>query len=407
MTTLSAESLAAPRPLSDETPPHRSIAGAVVLAGIFMSVAWLLGLIAEQGTRLQLSFVLGGAFGYVLQRSRFCFLCMWRDYLDHGDPRGVVGILTALAVGAAGYTLIFGAWLPDPSGLRLPPTAHIGPVGPVLVVAGLAFGAGMAISGSCISAHLYRLAEGSPTAPFALIGAVFGFWLGFASWNTLYLASLSEAPVIWLPRHLGYGGTLVATIVLLGGLSAWLLRVGPFRPSGGVAQEEPHPLTAIFVARWPAWVGGLLVGVIGVAAYLRLSPLGVTAEIGSRARQAADAFGLLPDRLEGLDAFRGCATLVRDAILTPNGTFVLGLVLAAGVASAGAGAFKPAWPRLGQILRGLAGGTLLGWGAMLGLGCTVGTLLSGISAGAVSGWIFALAVIVGTTVSLRAARWFG
>ena len=47
-----------------------------------------------------------------------------------------------------------------------------------------------------------------------------------------------------------------------------------------------------------------------------------------RSRQLSGAVGLLPSRLEGLDAFRGCATVVRDALLTPNGVFVGGLVLA-------------------------------------------------------------------------------
>ena len=113
-----------------------------------------------QGNALALSLVLGSLFGFVLQRSRFCFFCLWRDLIDRGDPRGALGVLAALAVGIAGYTAVYGAFLPDPSGARLPPQAHIGPVGPVLVLAGLFFGAGMAISGSCISAHLYRLGEG-------------------------------------------------------------------------------------------------------------------------------------------------------------------------------------------------------------------------------------------------------
>lgn len=375
------------------------IGTALGLAALFAAAAWGLGQLPEQATRLQLSFILGGAFGYVLQRSRFCFLCIWRDYLDRRDPRGLLGVLVALAVGTAGYTLIFGAWLPDPSGTRLPPTAHIGPVGPVLIAAGLAFGAGMAISGSCISAHLYRLAEGSPTAPFALFGSVIGFWLGFLSWNSLYLASLSESPVLWLPRTLGYGGALLAALAVFAAAGLWLLR----RP---LPRDEPAatPLQAFFVARWPTWVGGLFVGAIGTAAYLRLSPLGVTAEIGSRARQAADAIGFLPERLEGLDALRGCATVVRDALLTPNGVFVLGLILAAGIAASGAGAFRPTRPTRGHVVRGLIGGVLLGCGAMLGLGCTVGTLLSGIAAGAVSGWVFTAALLVGMTATLFVGR---
>src|SRR5687768_4507249 len=54
-----------------------------------------------QGGTLALSLVLGSLFGFVLQRSRFCFFCLWRDLIDHGDPRGALGVLAALAVGLA------------------------------------------------------------------------------------------------------------------------------------------------------------------------------------------------------------------------------------------------------------------------------------------------------------------
>ena len=131
----------------------------------------------------------------VQQRSRFCFLCHTRDFIEARDPRGVAAILLALAVGTLGYLVVFGAWLPDPFGGRLPPDAHIGPSGPVLALAAFVFGVGMAISGSCISGHLYRLGEGSPTAPFALIGTVVGFALGFQTWNALYVVSIAESPV--------------------------------------------------------------------------------------------------------------------------------------------------------------------------------------------------------------------
>ncbi|MGL4262753.1 MAG: YeeE/YedE thiosulfate transporter family protein, partial [Afipia sp.] len=140
---------------------------------------------------LSLSVVFGSAFGAVLQRSRFCFFCMFRDWYDKRDPRGLLGLLVALAVGILGYTIVFGAWLPDAATGRLPPDAFIGPVSVALVGAGLVFGAGMAISGSCVSAHLYRLGEGSPTAPFALVGTVAGFVLGFYTWNAIYLSAVA------------------------------------------------------------------------------------------------------------------------------------------------------------------------------------------------------------------------
>ncbi|GJD92436.1 hypothetical protein BHAOGJBA_5990 [Methylobacterium hispanicum] len=379
----------------------RRVAPPGIALGLVGAALWLSG--EPGGSRLALSLTFGALFGVVLQRSRFCFYCQWRDFLVAGDPRGLLGILAALAAGLAGYAVVLGAWMPDPGGTRLPPDAHIGPVGPVLLLAGAVFGAGMAISGSCISAHLYRLGEGSPTAPFALVGTGLGFVLGFATWNPLYLVSVADAPVIWLPRHLGYAGYLGLALAVLAFL-AWPLMKRLPDPVAPNLCRGSDPLRALFSGRWPVWLGGLAVGAIGTLAYLRVGPLGVTAEIGGRARQAAGAAGLLPARLEGLDTFRGCATAIREALLTPNGLFVAGLVLASFVAALASGQFQPARPRSGHAIRGLLGGLFLGWGAMTGLGCSVGTLLSGIMAGALSGWVFGVAMFAGAGGTLWLGR---
>lgn len=382
-------------------PRMRLIPALAILSGLVIA-AVILGWRERDGVTLQLSLILGAITGVLLQRARFCFQCIWTDWLDRRDPRGLLAIILALGIGVAGYTVIFGAWLPDPFGTRLPPTAHIGPVSWALVLAGLAFGAGMAISGSCISAHLYRLGEGSPVSPFALIGVCGGFILGFLTWNSLYLSWIFDASPLWLPRYLGYGGALVAVLAILLGLALWLLRSLP-KP----LQAEPSLSKRILIDRWPAWIGGLGIGLVGTVAYLRLSPLGVTAEISARSRQVADAFGWIPARLEGLDTLRGCATVIRDALLTPNGLFVLGLVWAAFAAALISGASRRPRPDGTHVLRGLIGGVLLGWGSLTGLGCNVGTLLSGISAGAVSGWVFALTVVVATTGVTLAGRRLG
>ncbi|CAA0100695.1 Uncharacterised protein [Starkeya nomas] len=359
---------------------------------------------ARRGLGLSLAF--GAAFGVVLQRSRFCFFCNTRDLIEQRDPRGVLALLLALAVGVVGYALVIGAWLPVPAPERLPPDAHIGPVSGALAVAAFAFGLGMAVSGSCISAHLYRLGEGSPTAPFALAGTVAGFAAGFLTWNPLYLTVISEAPVVWLPHHLGYAGTLAASLAalaLLAALSLWRAR-----PPVSIAVHGSTGLAAlahaVFVARWPAAVAGLAVGAISAASYLRVGPLGVTAEIGSLARSAASGWGILPETLHGLDGFRGCATVIKQALLSENGLFVLGLVGASFASALVAGQFTPRRPRGRDIVAGLAGGLLMGWGAMTALGCTVGVLLSGIHAGALSGWVFLAAAFVGLLAGLPLRR---
>lgn len=381
---------------------------AAIIAAALAYFVWALSGTDGNSRALAFSLALGAVFGAVLQRSRFCFFCHTRDLLEQRDPRGVLAILLALAIGTIGYVVVFGAWLPVPSPDRLPPTAHIGPVSWVLAGAAFIFGAGMAVSGSCISAHLYRLGEGSPTAPFALIGTAIGFVGGFLSWNSLYLSTISSSPVIWLPHQLGYAGTIVATLVVLTALAFLAIRASALKLSTHPAAPlDPAGVAeAVFVQRWPAYVGGLAVGVLSAVAYLRVAPLGVTAELGSLARTAADQFGLLPSTLHGLDGFRGCATVVKHALLSNNGLFVAGLVLASLASALAAGQFQPRLPKLDEVVRGLVGGLMMGWGAMIALGCTVGVLLSGIHAGALSGWIFLVFCFVGVATGLWARRRF-
>ncbi len=385
---------------------NRTLAGAVAAA--LVAAAWWVSGDQEDGRALAFSLVAGALFGLVLQRTRFCFYCNARDFFEHSDARGLLGILVALIVGTIGYHAVFGAFLPIPRAPSLPAGAHIGPVSWVLAVGALTFGLGMAISGSCVSAHLYRLGEGAIASVAALVGTLIGFALGFASWNTLYLASIQAAPVPWLPHHLGYGGSLLLQLALLGGLAAWLLRRHRQpAPDAAPPEQTLRLLPLLFGARWPSYVGGLAVAAIGVVAYFRVAPLGVTAELGSLARTAASSQGWLPDRLEGLDTFAGCATVVKNALLSRNGLFIGGLVLAAWASALASGQFRPVWPTAGALVRALSGGVLMGWGAMVALGCTVGTLLSGIMAAAVSGWVFAIACTAGVAAGWWARRRVG
>lgn len=353
----------------------------VVAGAFFWSHA--LGQDPESGN-LSLSLWLGLLFGAVLQRSRFCFYCISRDFIETRDARGLLGVLAALALGTLGYHLVFGVFLQEPMAPRLPPGAHIGPVSWVLAVGALAFGLGMALAGSCISAQFYRLGEGLLAAPVALLGTAIGFILGFLSWNHLYLGTVQEAPIVWLPHHLGYGGSLTLQLAALGGLALLLWR---WHRAPALALS---PSSLWWRLRWPTYAGGLLVAAIGVGAYLRIAPLGVTAELGSVARTLADHAGVLPARLEGLDTLRGCATVVKEALWSNNGIFVVALVLGAFAAATSAGDFRWRVPTVAEGARSFGGGVLMGWGAMVALGCTVGTLLSGIMAAALSGWVFAL-----------------
>jgi uncharacterized protein len=337
----------------------------------------------QGGTALSLSLWLGLAFGAVLQRSRFCFYCVSRDFIELKDAKGLLGIITALIVGTIGYHLIFGAFLPEPVAPRLPPNAHIAPVSWVLILGSLSFGFGMAIAGSCISAQLYRLGEGLLSAIFAFLGIIIGFVLAFLSWNYLYLSSIQQAPLIWFPHYFGYQGSIIVQILLLTILALVLVKLHK-------QQKEKKIIQQWWNVKWHTYVGGILVALIAIIAFLRVSPLGVTAEIGSIARTSAGYFNILPIRLEGLDTLRGCVTIIKETFWSNNGLFIFGVVLGSFALATFSGDFKIQIPKIKESTRSFVGGILMGFGSMLALGCTVGTLLSGIMAASLSGWIFLL-----------------
>jgi uncharacterized membrane protein YedE/YeeE len=350
-------------------------------------------------------FLLGLAFGWVLQRSRFCFFCMLRDLFEDRNSRTALAMLVALAVGIIGHTVLFTAWIPNPLAGHLPPRAHIGPFSWVIALGGLVFGIGMSFSGSCISAHLYRLGEGSRLSPVALLGAIPGAMLGLWSWNFFYLRALVSAPVIWLPGWKGFTVGAVLPLLALGALFLYLVRYLPVVSADNQKITVAGVFRRIFVDRWVPWAGAVLVGVISTAALFRGSPLGVTAEINRIARVLGDGLGFLPERLEGLDVMRGCRIATDSTLFTPNALFILALILGGMIGTFGTGIVSPSTPKAKAYPLAFGGGILLGWGSFIALGCSVGTLLSGVHAGSLGAWLFGVAMVIGVRVSLPVRQW--
>jgi uncharacterized membrane protein YedE/YeeE len=178
-------------------------AAAVAVAALVVAGAFVLSAVRDGDQSPAVSLLIGAALGLAFERGRFCFFCIFRDAFEHRNTRPLLSILTAIAVGAIGHAVVFGLYLPNPRGEGLPPLAHISPVSLPLVAGAFAFGIGMALSGACISGHLYRLGQGDLRGIPALAGSLVGFGLGFVTWNTLYLRFVTESPTWWLRRGAG------------------------------------------------------------------------------------------------------------------------------------------------------------------------------------------------------------
>ncbi len=370
-----------------------SVAGVIVLGLLFW--AYLLSSNTETGGRASFSLLIGLALGIVFERGRFCFFCIFRDSIESRKNSGFLSVITALAVGAVGYAIVFGMYLPDTSSEYLPPGAHIGPTSWVLAVAALAFGFGMALSGACISGHLYRIGQGSLRAIPALIGVLIGLGIGFITWNTLYLRAIQEAPTLWLPHYIGYAGSLAVTLAALGVIAYFLLK------SNTESAPEKASGLALLRSKFSPAMTGALVGVIGTIAYMRIEPLGVTRQLSSLSRKAFEGQSLLPETINGLDTLAGCVGLVTETI-SNNGWLIIGFVFASFAGALSANRFKFEIPTIRNSSTALFGGVLMGWGSMTALGCTVGVLLSSTQAFAVSGWIFFLFAFLGVYLGIKA-----
>lgn len=351
-----------------------------------------------------ISLLIGMSLGLLLERGRFCFFCIFRDSIELKNNTPFLSILVAIASGALGYAVIFGQFLPDTTSDRLPPEAHIGPVSWVLVLSSFTFGIGMALSGACISGHLYRLGQGYLRAFPALIGTIIGFIFAFLTWNWLYTTAIADAPTLWLPHYIGYTGSLILTFTILIALAYLLIRIGKNSEPIHRASIEKISLSLtlknLITGRWSPIVTGALVGVVGMIAYLRVEPLGVTRQLSTQARAIMDANQIGSGSLFGLENLAGCIAVVSETI-TNNGWLVIGLVGASFAAAIAGGRFKVSRLTVKNSITALLGGILLGWGAMTSLGCTIGVLLSGTQAFALSGWIFFAFVFLGSYTGIK------
>jgi uncharacterized membrane protein YedE/YeeE len=363
----------------------------------------------------------GLAFGFVLQRGRFCFTSAFRDLFLLGHGRTMKGVLLGLAVASVGFGVVMARQIPVAAGGFDPPTAHVLPVGAHTALGGLLFGIGMVLAGGCVSGSLYRMAEGYLASWVAFGGVMVGLLFSSWTWNWWWEASISTAPRVWLPRSLGHAGALAVTLLALGAAFVWVLWierragtvVAPARPPERVSESVRDDLNAVarsvFVQGWPILVAGAVLGGLNVLLFTAQEPWGFTGEIARWSSGVSGALGFAPPPPTVANELPGCVLVPWDGSLLNHMTFLVGGMWFGSLAGAlGAGEFKLRIPRRpARYAQSLGGGVLMGYGAGIGIGCTIGAFFSAIPSLAINGWAFAaflgLGAWIGTAIIRRIA----
>ncbi|THJ21287.1 MAG: hypothetical protein CAF45_012535 [Nitrospira sp. CG24E] len=164
--------------------------------------------------KLLLGVALGASFGAVLQLSGASSHTKITNALRLKDLTIMKLILSAIGVGLIGVHLL------DALGLANMKVKDL--YLPGLLVAGLIFGVGFAVTGYCPGTALAAAAEGKPDAWVTILGGLLGalvFAFMFPDLET-YLLSFGQYGPVTIHESFGIQGFLLA--VPLGGLCLWL-----------------------------------------------------------------------------------------------------------------------------------------------------------------------------------------
>ncbi|MCL0065361.1 YeeE/YedE family protein [Dehalococcoidia bacterium] len=183
------------------------VAIALVAFGVYL---------AAVDTRLVLLWLIGLSFGFILQKSRFCFTAALRDPFLTGGTSLTKAVLVAFAITSVAFVALqYGAYV---RGLPIPGAGFIAPISLATVIGAFIFGIGMVIAGGCASGTLMRVGEGFSMLMLALVFFIVGSLVGAYDYTWWRLHFIQDAPRVFLPDVFGWFGAIAIQLLLIAAL---------------------------------------------------------------------------------------------------------------------------------------------------------------------------------------------
>lgn len=319
--------------------------------------------------------LVGLAFGFVLQRGRFCVTGMLRDIVMNKTWRGFTALMILISVHSVGLTALIS------TGVITPEFSNFAPV--AVVAGGFIFGLGIILAGGCASGTWYRSAEG-------LVGS----WIALLLYG-ISAAAMKSGPLASFTDWMKHWNTPVTTIHGALGISPWVLvfvvcAITFFMVRYYLRKDAGRQRFALGRAWYQKplhqYVAAVLVAIIGTVAF----PLSAAA-----------------GRNDGLGITTPTADLVRysatgdEKYANWGVMLVLGLLVGAFISAKAAGEFRVRVPDAQTATRAVWGGILMGVGASLAGGCTVGNGMVQTSLFSVQGWVALLCIGLGVATGAK------
>ena len=204
--------------------------------------------------------LIGAAFGFALQRGRFCINSAFREVLFQ-DYTMLRAYMLAVVVTMVGANLIESLGMLQPAADGTAGSLYRQAFVPwANVIGGYLFGMGIVLAGGCGSGILYRVGEGSLAYVLAVFGFIFGILVTkFGFLKPVYDWMIAPERVVWLKED------TIPTLDNIIGVNKWIvIAVVSAVLLFFVYQGRPFQKAKKGFA-W--WMVGILAGVIAVAAF--------------------------------------------------------------------------------------------------------------------------------------------
>ena len=342
------------------------------------------------------AFALAFVFGAVGNRTDFCTMGAVSDWVNMGDRNRMRMWLLAIAVAMLGTSALALAGVVDLSksiylGSNFIWLSHI--------VGGFLFGVGMTLGSGCGSKTLIRIGGGNlkslvvfvflGIAAYMTLRGLFGaFRVGVLDPVSVTFASGQDLPAL-LGVHRGIlagligGGLLVYVYAsrdfrasfdyTLGGVVTGLVVVGGWYVSGvvGYVEEHPETLQEAFIATNTG----------RMESFSFVSPMAFT--------------------LEYLMFWTDTSKIVTYGIAS-----ALGVIAGSAAYALASGRFRwEGFRDAEDTANHVIGGTLMGFGGITALGCTVGQAITGVSTLALGSFLTFAAIVAGAAATMKYQYW--
>lgn len=303
----------------------------------------------------------GLAFGFVVQRGRFCMNTAFRNMLVIKDLTLIRAYILSLIIQMILVNLFYQAGWIEVSRAPFFWMANI--------TGGFLFGLGMVLAGGCASAIWYRSGEGMLGSAVAVIGLLVGaYFTGSGILRPLIKALQSDVISV---------GTEEATLYNLLGANPWLI-IGIITLIAGVwILKSP---SKGYQGGWNWRSTGIAIGIIGSLAWV------ASWETGRR-------YGL--GAIEGSMAISLLLTSGELSKINWAAFMLLGIPLGSFISARNFGEFMWRSPGPTRIVQTFSGGLMMGIGGVMAGGCTIGHGITGVSLLAMGSIVSLIFIVIG------------